>query len=164
MYTIDVVFFFKQKTAYEVRISDWSSDVCSSDLLGTRELMRTVGDRFLDMNSKVTKGLVQELTLPEGATGSAHAPFYIPGRKSTYDGRNPSAREIGLIADPSEGAKNIYTYDFLSQTWRLETPARPVSFPGSKLHGVSPNPAATFVCSAAGITTLRFREIGRAHV
>src|SRR3546814_14335275 len=27
-----VVFFFKQKTAYEMRISDWSSDVCSSDL------------------------------------------------------------------------------------------------------------------------------------
>src|SRR3546814_8644321 len=26
------MFFFKQKTAYEVRISDWSSDVCSSDL------------------------------------------------------------------------------------------------------------------------------------
>src|SRR3546814_1536048 len=26
--------FFKQKTAYEMRISDWSSDVCSSDLLG----------------------------------------------------------------------------------------------------------------------------------
>src|SRR3546814_1767942 len=28
------VFFFKQKTAYEVRISDWSSDVCSSELEG----------------------------------------------------------------------------------------------------------------------------------
>src|SRR3546814_11893966 len=28
-----VFFFFKQKTAYEMRISDWSSDVCSSDLL-----------------------------------------------------------------------------------------------------------------------------------
>src|SRR3546814_8148074 len=28
------VFFFKQKTAYEMRISDWSSDVCSSDLRG----------------------------------------------------------------------------------------------------------------------------------
>src|SRR3546814_6320697 len=27
-----IVFFFKQKTAYELRISDWSSDVCSSDL------------------------------------------------------------------------------------------------------------------------------------
>src|SRR3546814_9760290 len=28
-----VFFFFKQKTAYEMRISDWSSDVCSSDLM-----------------------------------------------------------------------------------------------------------------------------------
>src|SRR3546814_994434 len=34
--------FFKQKTAYEMRISDWSSDVCSSDLLAhaAREMMR----------------------------------------------------------------------------------------------------------------------------
>src|SRR3546814_3898282 len=32
-------FFFKQKTAYEMRISDWSSDVCSSDLF---QPMRTV--------------------------------------------------------------------------------------------------------------------------
>src|SRR3546814_5478945 len=30
-------FFFKQKTAYEMRISDWSSDVCSSDLVERRE-------------------------------------------------------------------------------------------------------------------------------
>src|SRR3546814_13441149 len=30
-------FFFKQKTAYEMRISDWSSDVCSSDLLARQE-------------------------------------------------------------------------------------------------------------------------------
>src|SRR3546814_7777238 len=30
---MSVVFFFKQKTAYEMRISDWSSDVCSSDLI-----------------------------------------------------------------------------------------------------------------------------------
>src|SRR3546814_18848976 len=29
---VSLVFFFKQKTAYEMRISDWSSDVCSSDL------------------------------------------------------------------------------------------------------------------------------------
>src|SRR3546814_6938882 len=31
----DVVFFFKQKTSYEMRISDWISDVCSSDLLSS---------------------------------------------------------------------------------------------------------------------------------
>src|SRR3546814_1280488 len=36
-------FFFKQKTAYEMRISDWSSDVCSSDLryVGEGERHRT---------------------------------------------------------------------------------------------------------------------------
>src|SRR3546814_2946263 len=32
LYVCKYFFFFKQKTAYEMRISDWSSDVCSSDL------------------------------------------------------------------------------------------------------------------------------------
>src|SRR3546814_6458244 len=36
-----VFFFFKQKTAYEMRISDWSSDVCSSDLRLMVQLRRT---------------------------------------------------------------------------------------------------------------------------
>src|SRR3546814_12490661 len=34
MVSVLFFFFFKQKTAYEMRISDWSSDVCSSDLIG----------------------------------------------------------------------------------------------------------------------------------
>src|SRR3546814_4996348 len=37
-------FFFKQKTAYEMRISDWSSDVCSSDLLTGKPELRTVDE------------------------------------------------------------------------------------------------------------------------
>src|SRR3546814_4273034 len=41
-------FFFKQKTAYEMRISDWSSDVCSSDLgrvwTGAENLLRLFND------------------------------------------------------------------------------------------------------------------------
>src|SRR3546814_17078900 len=37
-------FFFKQKTAYDMRISDWSSDVCSSDLIDCRETV--LEDRF----------------------------------------------------------------------------------------------------------------------
>src|SRR3546814_6583175 len=37
------VFFFKQKTAYEMRISDWSSDVCSSDLLGRQARVERAG-------------------------------------------------------------------------------------------------------------------------
>src|SRR3546814_5363597 len=46
---VDIV-FFKQKTAYEVRISDWSSDVCSSDLEKRRVLQigRDVVDRRRD--------------------------------------------------------------------------------------------------------------------
>src|SRR3546814_11859348 len=32
-FAVSFFFFFKQKTAYEMRISDWSSDVCSSDLV-----------------------------------------------------------------------------------------------------------------------------------
>src|SRR3546814_3365768 len=39
-------FFFKQKTAYEIRISDWSSDVCSSDLdLRSAEQVRSALER-----------------------------------------------------------------------------------------------------------------------
>src|SRR3546814_7735194 len=40
------LFFFKQKTAYEMRISDWSSDVCSSDLAVTEEQARLAGPRL----------------------------------------------------------------------------------------------------------------------
>src|SRR3546814_7408402 len=43
------VFFFKQKTAYEMRISDWSSDVCSSDLLTINGV--SVGAVAADTNS-----------------------------------------------------------------------------------------------------------------
>src|SRR3546814_4405903 len=43
-----VFFFFKQKTAYEMRISDWSSDVCSSDLLPKRLLPAFAFRLFFD--------------------------------------------------------------------------------------------------------------------
>src|SRR3546814_9788823 len=39
MLLIWCIFFFKQKTAYEMRNSDWSSDVCSSDLFGAATVM-----------------------------------------------------------------------------------------------------------------------------
>src|SRR3546814_2578527 len=44
-------FFFKQKTAYEMRISDWSSDVCSSDLIALNQgsaMTEPVLARFFD--------------------------------------------------------------------------------------------------------------------
>src|SRR3546814_6272967 len=50
------VFFFKQKTAYEMRISDWSSDVCSSDLsadLHQHFVIQFHGHRFGDLQLKL---------------------------------------------------------------------------------------------------------------
>src|SRR3546814_5174715 len=52
---LDVIiffFFFKQKTAYEMRISDWSSDVCSSDLAdGFKGLERSAEDLGINIRS-----------------------------------------------------------------------------------------------------------------
>src|SRR3546814_11487678 len=47
------IFFFKQKTAYEMRISDWSSDVCSSDLaVGQRAQPCKLAAAFFDLRSR----------------------------------------------------------------------------------------------------------------
>src|SRR3546814_15811081 len=43
-----IFFFFKQKTAYEMRISDWSSDVCSSDLERVAEALELGGEHQED--------------------------------------------------------------------------------------------------------------------
>src|SRR3546814_10897451 len=58
--------FFKQKTAYEMRISDWSSDVCSSDLFATQihqhrsthwpKVLRRKSTRHFNKNLGVRKG------------------------------------------------------------------------------------------------------------
>src|SRR3546814_8311493 len=55
------VFIFKQKTAYERRISDWSSDVCSSDLklaedVGESILSRRLAKIALDEHSPILAG------------------------------------------------------------------------------------------------------------
>src|SRR3546814_12582852 len=66
-------FFFKQKTAYEMRISDWSSDVCSSDLSEYRRAVALENPRGFDHRrapcalERVVEGAVGELI------GEAHA-------------------------------------------------------------------------------------------
>src|SRR3546814_5642751 len=73
------VFFFKQKTAYEMRISDWSSDVCSSDLLDARG----AGDlSLLDLGWQKSFG--QELLI-EGGHGLAR-PIIMDARVPQIDG------------------------------------------------------------------------------
>src|SRR3546814_1903357 len=70
-------FFFKQKTAYEMRISDWSSDVCSSDLLTAPLLeryFRSKGDywHYLDQAAWHT-GPNRELLTAFAGTGLVQA-------------------------------------------------------------------------------------------
>src|SRR3546814_18411553 len=51
-------FFFKQKTAYEMRISDWSSDVCSSDLPIAKVAAKlAVGYTLDELKNEITGGL-----------------------------------------------------------------------------------------------------------
>src|SRR3546814_19782933 len=69
---VDMLFFFKQKTAYELRISDWSSDVCSSDLGLEAEITVTPIDRLvLGLNGSLNDAQVTKLTASEAAISGA---------------------------------------------------------------------------------------------
>src|SRR3546814_1054352 len=68
------VFFFKQKTAYEMRISDWSSDVCSSDLCAVvyqarRELSGGAADSTPRFDREVAARRCRPPDQPEGDRG-----------------------------------------------------------------------------------------------
>src|SRR3546814_5582052 len=66
-----LIFFFKQKTAYEMRISDWSSDVCSSDLvLGALDNPPPVrSQRILNIGDSHPVGLMEMISTLEKALG-----------------------------------------------------------------------------------------------
>src|SRR3546814_4974670 len=65
VYVYSYFFFCKQKTAYEIRISDWSSDVCSSDLVDALALF----GRQSRMQVSVDAGLIRGKSSP-GVSGS----------------------------------------------------------------------------------------------
>src|SRR3546814_10381815 len=62
-------FFVKQKTAYEMRISDWSSDVCSSDLARIcQEDLNEVITAFVQDKTAIERGLFDDELVPEELT------------------------------------------------------------------------------------------------
>src|SRR3546814_4423772 len=70
-------FFFKQKTAYEMRISDWSSDVCSSDLLWRAQALNDSRSRIFTrlrclLSSRLSSQFLHDLRNPINAL-SLHA-------------------------------------------------------------------------------------------
>src|SRR3546814_16914582 len=59
-----VFFFFKQKTAYEMRISDWSSDVCSSDLRPQPQFEQPIAACGLKVILPLRRRVTDQLDLP----------------------------------------------------------------------------------------------------
>src|SRR3546814_9556197 len=73
MEVVYLFFFFKQKTEYEMRISDWSSDVCSSDL----PAMNDAKGMIIAMTTVVLWLL---LTFPQAPEGESQVEYSVAGR------------------------------------------------------------------------------------
>src|SRR3546814_9452475 len=82
-------FFFKQKTAYEMRISDWSSDVCSSDL-------GVFGLDIIDVSTAGTPVRVSRYPMTSSVTKVA-----VSGNRA-YVGHDGAGVEVVDISDRSE--------------------------------------------------------------
>src|SRR3546814_2353938 len=91
-----IFFFFKQKTAYEMRISDWSSDVCSSDLPLANELdhqLRQAEDPRAGSKAGgagQSLGEVLELRPDDLPPRAGEQPARLPELRLTHEHRRPA--------------------------------------------------------------------------
>src|SRR3546814_6882219 len=100
-------FFFKQKTAYEMRISDWSSDVCSSDLFRSNRLpialAATAGIAWLlrePIKEHVPRLGRRLRDLADGAIDRLR-----PGAADTHDDTDDTADSEPLMAEDDEAPR-----------------------------------------------------------
>src|SRR3546814_2364120 len=97
MYSFDgeccVVFFFKQKTAYEMRISDWSSDVCSSDLPSSQGTSRSARSCTISAGRPIR--------------GALFCAWNSSNEVSTMDSNIATMRRHSRIGRPTRRAKRI---------------------------------------------------------
>src|SRR3546814_13968176 len=116
-------FFFKQKTAYEMRISDWSSDVCSSDLLDLGQVLFQV--LFLG---------IEEAVLRRAAVGVAVAarPRPVVPAPTVHPGPLPLQADLSVhrLEVVPDAAQNVGRAGRLGQSlpaYPLRPPDLPVS-------------------------------------
>src|SRR3546814_8416804 len=97
-----IFFFFKQKTAYEMRISDWSSDVCSSDLSSAKQ-PEAAESPTADQVRASPQALAppaarpppQAATLPRQRTPPQPAEYAAPARPRQRVCQRSEARRVG---------------------------------------------------------------------
>src|SRR3546814_8303975 len=82
-------FFFKQKTAYEMRISDWSSDVCSADLLVLSRFAYKLHRELVSWGTMGSKGLCGKYLMP-----------VMRKQQYRFQATNPSPATSGRYACP----------------------------------------------------------------
>src|SRR3546814_4579311 len=124
---VGFVFFCKQKTAYEMRISDWSSDGCSSDLYGRDPVVKiytTITDRYAPLHQTVIAGTAGE---------AIHALDGLLGHDSNAD---LTALHVdgGGVSDIVFATMHLHGLDFEPRIPRLSDRRRH-AFPPSKRYG-----------------------------
>src|SRR3546814_1960855 len=100
-------FFFRQKTAYEMRISDWSSDVCSSDLKAEQVVASRAVDlngmRVIPLEAAIEEGLLYLIPEPRSPHGVDVSPN---GKYMTVAGKlDPHVTEIGRATCRKRGCQ-----------------------------------------------------------
>src|SRR3546814_4645900 len=94
MFILFFVFFFKQKTAYEMRISDWSSDLCSSDLHSGADRAPDWRCRMNDASHNEGAGAASTATGPEDAKAANPASLSNPDQPMTPDEMQAEAASV----------------------------------------------------------------------
>src|SRR3546814_15140880 len=98
-------FFFKQKTAYELRISDWSSDVCSSDLqvaggVDQRQMRKRLREiaELAPVHRVVFLGQQADVIAQAQQPFEQSAGFRVPAEQDVIVGEPETAGEKGALA------------------------------------------------------------------
>src|SRR3546814_11631974 len=118
-----VLFFFKQKTAYEMRISDWSSDVCSSDLAAPPDYrMRLVRGSHIVVRRLFDHDYAYFFQLPDGRIF-----FAIPyERVFTLIGTTDADHEGSLADIPTRDEEIAYLCEGANLYFRTQIDRRGV--------------------------------------
>src|SRR3546814_9991294 len=95
-------FFFKQKTAYEMRIRDWSADVCSSDLVGARRELQAL---FIDLH----EGCLFQPCKRADTAAQRRRKVELPSHRTFRDRRDLGllARHVAQLVDALEARKSF---------------------------------------------------------